>query len=247
LNKDLNNINNEGFKIFGFVEVLIEVNSKYTISPLISVHDGKLTDLKGTMKVIRFTEELNFILKNGGCIKHVYSGVIFNVGKPLNTFATKLYDDRTTTDKEGLKAIYKLLLNSGYGRFALKDNIEQTYISNNEDYNLISEYRSTSQEYRLNSEFLLHNVEVMPDYDKVSLEDSGLNKTSLNKKINPKVIVAERGIHIAACITAYARINLLSKIYDIIDNNGTVYYLDTDSIYYEQGNKEINSSKKLGE
>jgi hypothetical protein len=227
--------------------VLIEVDSKYTISPLIAVHEGKLTDLKGTMKVIRFTEELNFILKNGGCIKHIYSGVIFNVGKPLNRFATKLYEQRTTTDKEGLKAIYKLLLNSGYGRFALKDNVEQTYISNNEDYNLISEHRSTSQEYKLNDEFVLHNIEVMPEYNKVNLKDMGIDKPGLNKKINPKIIIAERAIHIAACITAYARINLLSQIYDIIDNNGTVYYLDTDSIYYEQGNKEINSSKKLGE
>jgi hypothetical protein len=248
LNKSLPDINKNGIDLFGFLDVLIEVNPKYPLSPLIVVHEGKLTDVIGSYRVVRFTEEINFILKHGGIIKEIYTGLVFDRGKPLYNFSHGLFENKRNAKHDGLKAIYKLLLNSAYGRFALKENFERTYLSSIEEFKDISEIRATSQEYHLSDRFVLHNVEVERDYTRINTDGFESSRPELESKINPNERIAERAIQIASAITSYSRIRLISQVYDIIDKGGNVYYLDTDSVYSDLPiDKHSNISDNLGD
>jgi DNA polymerase elongation subunit (family B) len=99
------------------------------------------------------------------------------------------------------KAVAKLLLNSAYGKFGQK---------------------RTFSEY-LKIEDIINKGDDLTDYVKLNDMYYMKNKTSYqNRKINPVI---------ASFITAYARDYLYSGMELIINNGGTVYYVDTDSIF----------------
>jgi hypothetical protein len=47
------------------------------LSPLVIKYDGKLTDVYGEIRITLFSEELNFILNNGGEIIKIHQGYIY--------------------------------------------------------------------------------------------------------------------------------------------------------------------------
>jgi hypothetical protein len=112
INNNKDNINN----IFGFIDATIIMSDANIISPLITVYDGKLCDLTGNIRVVLFSEELKFIIANGGVISDIHAVLNYNRGQPLKEFAESLFDERLKTDDATMKFIFKLILNSSFGR-----------------------------------------------------------------------------------------------------------------------------------
>ena len=86
------------------------------ISPLITVYEGKLCDLTGNIRVVLFSEELKFIIANGGVISDIHAVLNYSRGQPLKEFAESLFEERQKTDDLTMKFIFKLILNSSFGR-----------------------------------------------------------------------------------------------------------------------------------
>jgi hypothetical protein len=249
LNNNMEYINSHGFNMFGFFDVLIKVESKRSLSPLIIRYNSKLTDVTGTIRVTVFSEELKFIMDNGGTLIEIYSGLIYESSKLLKNFAETLYAKRKSSNDETEQLIYKLILNSAYGRFALKDSMEVSTLTTNEQYEVINNYRTTSNEVNIGEKHMMFNIHRNTDSKNISMnvDDPHLNKV-INMKIIPRAL---RAIQIASAITSYSRINLLSMCYKIEDLGGRVYYVDTDSIYTDLSQEKVRSigniSDKLGD
>jgi uncharacterized protein YjbI with pentapeptide repeats len=247
LNSNIMEINDNGLKLFGFFDVLIKVEPCRIISPLIIKYNGKLTDVLGEIRVTLFSEELNFILKNGGILLKIKSGLVYERCKYLKDFANSLYEQRKSTTNKVEEVIYKLILNSAYGRFALKEYNEKVYLATNNEFDEVSKYREVSNDINLGDEYTLFNLHTTNDDEKVSLDDKRVEYI-IN---NAQRVEALRGIQVASAITSYSRMLLLQQAFDIIDNGGNIYYMDTDSIYTDIDYNKLESigniSEKLGD
>ena len=249
MNDNIDYINLNGLKMFGFFDILIKVETKRSLSPLIIRYNSKLTDVTGEVRVTIFSEELNFILNNGGTLIEVYSGLVYESSRLLEDFARTLYTKRKSTTNNTEQLIYKLILNSAYGRFALKDSMEVSALTTNEHFNIINMYRTTSNEINLGEKHTMFNIHRNDETRNIDLSatDSHLNKV-INLKINSRAL---RGIQIASAITSYGRINLLSMCYSIEDLGGKIFYVDTDSIYTDLPAELVksigNTSDRLGD
>ena len=249
INKSIDIINRDLLYLFGFFDVRINVKEMRSISPLIIKYEGKLTDVTGEIRVTIFSEELKFIMCNGGELLEVYSGIIYDDFPVLKRFAEELYNKRRNSKDNTEKMIYKLILNSAYGRFALKESEEQTKVCTNEQFDVVNDYRITSNDIDLGDShklFILHKSDNDNKID-FNTDDSFLYKL-VNSKINSSAL---RGIQIASAIASYSRINLLQTIFNIEDKGYKVYYVDTDSIYTNMPATELKEmniiSNELGD
>lgn len=250
LNDNIDIINRDGFGLFGFFDVRVKVEAIRNISPLIIKYDGKLTDVSGEIRTTIFSEELKFIMMNGGVLIEIFSGVIYDKAPILDEFANTLYTRRKSSNNNIIQLLIKLILNSSYGRFALKDNHEQVKICSNEQLDELNKYRMTSNEVSMGEKYVLFNLHKTPDDRQIDLNNN--NDYYLCKLINSKIRGnALRGIQIASAIAAYSRIRLLKQCFKIQDDGYKVYYMDTDSIYTNMPAKRLielgDISDKLGD
>lgn len=248
-NQNLKLLNRDLLSLFGFFDVRINVKEIRSISPLIMKHEGKLTDVTGEVRITIFSEELKFIMLNGGEILEIYAGIIYDDAPVLRRFALELYNKRISSKDETEKIIYKLILNSAYGRFALKDSEEQTKVCTNEQFEELINYRVTTNDINLGEKYKLFILHKTSHDEEINIENKDPYFTKLvNSKINYNAL---RGIQIASAIAAYSRINLLQTIFNIEDKGYKVYYADTDSIYTDMPADEIRGmgiiSDKLGD
>lgn len=249
MNDNIDYINSNGLKLFGFFDVLIKVETTRALSPLIIRYNSKLTDVTGLVRVTIFSEELNFILNNGGTLIELYSGLVYESSRLLEDFARTLYTKRKSTTNDTEQLIYKLILNSAYGRFALKDSMEVSALTTNEHFDIINTFRSTSNEISIGEKHTMFNIHRNDETRNIDLikVDNHLNKV-VNMKISSRAL---RGIQIASAITSYGRINLLSMCYKIEDLGGKIFYVDTDSIYTDLSPELVKSigniSDQLGD
>jgi len=145
----------------------------------------------------------------------IFELYIFESEYIFKDFVDDLYKRRIEAKKEGNKAldlIFKLLLNSSYGKFGEKEEKERIKLLTEDEHELLFNHQ------------LYH--------------DSGLIK------IKETIKLKHINVAIASHITCYARLRLLDKMYDILENGGKVWYCDTDSIVT---NLKLPNSNQLGE
>lgn len=137
------------------------------------------------------------------------SYLVFNREKLFDDFINYYYPKKCECGrdetKEGLKVMYKLFLNSGYGKFGQKVILE------------IGVFLDDIDKYR-NSKFDI----ILTEYD-LNKQSKYAHFTVLNKNKNSFV-------PLASAITSLARSVLLNKAYDVANKGYFVYYCDTDSI-----------------
>ena len=141
---------------------------------------------------------------------------VFESEKLFEEFVKDLYKRRMKAKEEGNKTldlVFKLLLNSSYGKFGEKEEKEKIKKITEDEHDLLFKY---------------------PLYN----EEAGLIKVT--QKANLRHI----NIPIASHITAYARIELFNKMYELLEKGYKVYYCDTDSIIT---NAKLPSGKELGQ
>lgn len=249
INDKIDEINgNNKLDLFGFFDITLEVNSRSNISPLVIKYDGRLTDANGEIRITVFSEELNFILSNGGKLMKIHAGVLYDRSPYLNDFANELYTKRKTATTKTGNLLYKLILNSSYGRFALRQNNETMYIASEEDMKEVSRHAEISGESNIGIKHKIFNLHSFPDdTTRVDIE----NKIAEKMINSPKRFKPHRAIQVASAITAYSRIELMKQALKILDTGYEVYYMDTDSIYTDMPRDDImelgNISDKLGD
>lgn len=142
-------------------------------------------------------------------------------------FVDTLYPQKQNAENDLIKTRTKLFLNSLYGKFAQKINIDYEYLSDVNDH--IS-YIQDLQEKKLLIEIQLFNEDRF---------DCFLVKKSLvGKSINHSIA------SYASYITSHARIRILKELKKYKDH--TPVYCDTDSIFLEKKPSDIVDSDELG-
>lgn len=139
-------------------------------------------------------------------------------------FINILYDMRKSYPKsDPMNYISKLLMNSLYGRFAMKNfKNNHTFLSKNEFLKLIENDQIEIQNYIDLNDSLFVNY----------IDNSDLNNES------------KSSISIASALTAYARQHMYKIMEQNIDN---IYYSDTDSVYLDRPLPDnLVDSKELG-
>lgn len=188
-------------------------NGKRTISPL------------GSFEGWFFSEELKNSLKFGYSFK-IIRGYYFKSDYLFKGYVSDLYNLRLNYPKsDPMNYIAKILLNSLYGRFGMRDDFSHSYIY---DY---SKYKKVERKYSDGKIDLLDTVQLGDKY-LVTLKD---HKVALKTDLNYSRETHNVNIAIASAVTAYARIHM-SQFKDpkfLKDNKLNLYYTDTDSAYFD--------------
>ena len=154
----------------------------------------------------------------------INSGYLFSKEYIFKDFINILYEMRKSFPKsDPMNYISKLLMNSLYGRFAMKNFKNQfSFFTKDEFLELLSK----------------DNIEII---NYIDLNDSLFINYIDNNDLDKE---SKTSISIASAVTAYSRSYMYSVIKNNIDN---IYYTDTDSLYLDHPlESELVDPKLLG-
>lgn len=187
-------------------------------------YNGKLVFPQGKFTGTWTNEELNYALLNGTEILKVHSGIHYHeMIDPFSAFINHIYAERCKTDDKLMRDVYKLMMNSLYGKFGQgRERRKMTRLD--EYYRNPEKFDATRIKglYCFDSKFLIY-TEIADEYPK-----------------NTVMIWA-------SLITSRARIKLHRLIMEIYLKGGEILYCDTDSCLFKGLPGMVVSSAKLGE
>ena len=217
--------------MFGFIEAYV-VCPKTIKRPFLPYRDEKNTLLfpAGEFIGVYYSEELKYARDLGYTVIPL-SGYLFERKEsPFESFVSSLFESRSQAKKEGNEAlsfVYKILMNSLYGRFGINPKSTVTELCKEDRYH-----------YLLRNSELIFGEMLSDEYYVVSYW-SNTGKVSSADYWNPPRISA---VQLAAAVTASARIHMYPYI-----SREDCYYTDTDSIVLGQPlPEEMISSSVLG-
>jgi DNA polymerase type B, organellar and viral len=100
-----------------FTDCEIEVRDNY-ITPMPVRMKGRVFFPSGKWRALVSSVDLELLQREGGRINKVYETFLFHPFYDLANYAQDIYDKRKNSENEFEKVVYKLLLNSLYGKFA---------------------------------------------------------------------------------------------------------------------------------
>ncbi|MEM4773075.1 MAG: DNA polymerase [Nanoarchaeales archaeon] len=149
--------------------------------------------------------EIRYAISHGYNVKaiiiYVFSRKYYNNVKDI---MNEFYNLRKSDPKNSY--LYKLIMNSFYGKFGQKNKSEKYYTLDNINY----DYDNYDYYHELD------------DYDNIKY----VREVEKLYNLSPHT-----DFSIASYITSHARIQLLQKFEEIIQKNGKILYCDTDSIF----------------
>lgn len=216
--------------MFGFIEAFIICPSGMKRPFLPSrKRDDTLLFPTGKFVDVYFTEELKYA-ETLGYLVYPISGYLFDkMETPFKEFVSTIAESRNEARKEGnesLAYVYKILMNSLYGRFGINPKCTMTEICDDDRLSLLKRLSGFIDFYKL---------------------DDNINITKYKINIDGKHTdrwqpPSNSAIQISAAITAYAR----RYMYEYISRDDC-YYTDTDSVVLGQPlPDELISSSVLG-
>lgn len=199
--------------LFGYIEAYIHCPSSIKRPFLPIMRDDK-TLLFPTGKWVGtyYSEELKYAATLGYEILPL-SGYLFKRrSSPFKGYVTNLFEERSKAKREkndSLNFIYKLLMNSLYGRFGINPiNTKTDIVYSEDEYN-----RRVTKDAHIDARLLDENTYLMIYYSNV--------KNTLDQWKPPH----NSAVQISAAITANARIHMYRHI-----SRDDCYYTDTDSV-----------------
>jgi hypothetical protein len=152
-----------------------------------------------------------------------------------------MYKKRINSKSKLENTMYKLLMNSLYGRFAMEPNFNNTKVIIKEDfeyYNLLfnikNKYKNaTIINYSFSDEMIASNLRFLKKNCIFELADI-IKIDKIANEHKSKSSNTNIAIQISSAISSYARIKLLKSMYKQIKNGGQIYYYDTDSIFTDK-------------
>ena len=233
-------------KYYGFCECLIKIPENLPIPPLIHKKDNTILMPIGIIKGVWHTDEINFALEKGCEILKIYK--IINYKKKeiiFKDFVEDMYNKRLKSESSIENKIYKLIMNSLYGRFGM-DIEKSNTIWDLDEVNMwcLEQYSEVSRQIDYTNDDVLENNNLfnykinlekyneLISNENISENDKNMIIKSYNKFKNNYQSISS--IQIASTITAQARIYMLKVMYDVINKGGKIYYTDTDSIFTDK-------------
>lgn len=201
--------------LHGFIEAYI-VCPPNLKRPFLPYRDAKSKTLifpTGAFVGVYYSEELKYA-RNIGYQVTPLSGYMFQKMKtsPFETFVSNLFEKRTEAKRKGHDAmsyVYKILMNSLYGRFGINPECTQTEVCGHDRYSDLIRRRDIILADKLSEKYYIvsykTNTERAPDSEWSA----------------PKI----SAVQLAAAITACARIHMYPYI-----SREDCYYTDTDSV-----------------
>lgn len=254
--------NNDISNFFGFLHVKInvpdyDINNKNTWIPLIGIKKKGVTIYpSGTFTTVLFSEELKEALKYGTKIIQIHHALKFQRNNML--FKEYVHDlfklKSSNTISKSEKYIYKLLLNSLYGRFGMSKSLNRTILIKNKDFPLINSVYSTTSHTSVeksDNTFITISGDGIDNFDNLLISDHKDIDTDILKQVSdaynrssPHLYKLNIATQISSAISAYSRIKIHQIKMKILKLNGKIYYSDTDSIITDI---KLNTSNKLGD
>ena len=221
--------------IFGFLEAVVNCprNIKRPFLPFRKRKDSTLIFPTGKFRGVYFSEELKYARTLGYTVVPI-EGYLFekSEGSPLEDYVRSLSENRIIAKQKGNTAmsyIYKLLMNSLYGRFGISPECTTSEICDDAQ----RKYLVDNCDKLLYSEAFDENLFIV---------GYRINAYSTKEKWRP---LPNSAVQISAAVTAYARILLYPHI-----SRDDCYYTDTDSVvlgqplpYDEVSSSEIGKLK----
>jgi len=194
----------------GIVEATVDI-PKQDICPLPVLVREKLIFPYGRVRFRWCTEELFYAIENFNVkLIKVHKLIEWeDKCKPFTNFVNKFYKLRKENKGTAKGTVGKLILNSLYGKFGMKEEREE-YI-NKEEFELAKGLFESEEKIEI----------------KRKLKILGKTFYVIEENFWRDYIL----VHIAAYISSYARLELLKKVKELRDKGYTVYYCDTDSIF----------------
>lgn len=215
--------------IFGFIEAYV-VCPKTIKRPFLPYRDKNKTLIfpTGEFVGVYYSEELKYARGLGYTVLPI-SGYLFErMESPFRDFVSSLFESRLEarmSGNEALAYVYKILMNSLYGRFGINPKSTITELCDEDRYKDLIRH----------SELIFGDMLSENNYIVAYHSNTG----TVSDFLNPPKISA---VQLAAAITAYARIHMYPYI-----SREDCYYTDTDSVVLGQPlPKEVISSSVLG-
>ena len=217
--------------LFGFF--FCKVKTKDSYLGLLPVHfNNKLILPNGEFKGVWFSEELKFAKEHGYEIQ-VIKGYNFDcIEGVFNDYVDDLYSKRLKS-KGIVKAITKLILNSGFGRFGMSIVKPETQLYNFSDLEkLLTTHKVLDTKEITDDAFI---VTFENEVNREILNKSGIDLAKLLNEDNKKDLENNTkygyvSVSTAAAITSYGRIYINRIKIWVLNNGGKIFYSDTDSI-----------------
>ena len=243
MDKNLNNL-------FGFVYGTITAPSEDLLRiPFIQFRDeqGNVTCPRGKFQRLIFTEEIKDALNYGYKIDIEY-GYVFDRGKNLfKNYIDYHYDKKKNATDIVTKQIAKLMLNSLYGKFGMKEIYSKLKFVDSKTANRLNKNFNTSIFAKIDENlYLIKYSSKISEKLRILFKNSEENNNLTNfKDIG---LIKSRGVpsavHIAAAISAYARISI--NKYKNIPGNPCIMS-DTDSVVLPNKLNDSCIGKELGQ
>lgn len=167
---------------------------------------GKLIFPTGHLTGTWDTAELCLLKKVGGKILRTRKSVWFSNAPVFGPFIRAMYkfrDKRSPGWTKGMDFIAKILMNSAYGKFAMREDRKKVLFS--------PPTSLLNQDWRESG---------------LTLIDEAADIWSQQVTVSPSYIVPQLSVH----VTALARARLWEILNDLVSRGGRVYYTDTDSV-----------------
>ncbi|KAL3529529.1 hypothetical protein ACH5RR_008851 [Cinchona calisaya] len=209
-----NNLEGVGLdSLFGFIEAYVVCPTSIS-HPFLPYKDkfGTLLFPTGKFIGVFYSEELKFARDLGYQIIPLKGYLFEKKSSPFESFISDLYESRLEAKKAGdepMTFIYKILMNSLYGRFGMNPESTVTEICNQKKYEELMKMDNFQSTEKLTDHYYIVNYITNSSF--VDDDDWKAPKMS--------------AVQLAAAITACARIHMYPHI-----SRPDCYYTDTDSI-----------------
>lgn len=215
--------------LFGFIEAFVSCPSSIK-KPFLPVRgkDGTLLFPTGDFVGVYYSEELKYARRLGYTVIPLTGYLFQKMESPFKEYVNYHFESRLQAKKDGNEAlsfVYKILMNSLYGRFGINPNSTKTELCDSKRYHFLMKQDSFITAHPIKEN------QYMVYYHTVMVDDSFHWAPPKNS-----------AVQLSAAITACARIYMYPFI-----SRDDCYYTDTDSIVL--GNPlpdNIISSKVLG-
>lgn len=220
-------------QLFGFFYCKIKSNNGYLGLLPKRTEKGNLIFPTGKWSGWYFSEALKYAKEKGYKVEP-FKGYNFNsVDNVFTSFVLKVIDLKINAKNRSERNVAKLILNSLIGRFGMNFLKTVTRLFNSNTHDLISVTRAIKNSIEIDEDLYLDSF--TPGVDKEVCESFGvdmikvLNTESVDEKSSSGRFKTV-SIPIAAATLSYARIHMAKLMSYILENNGKIYYTDTDSI-----------------
>lgn len=214
--------------LFGFVEAYVVCPTTIEHPFLPYKEDETLIFPTGRFVGVYYTEELKFARNLGYEIIPLRGYLFEKKDSPFEGIISDLYNRRLEAKKRGdapMTYLYKILMNSLYGRFGLNPESTLTEICNKKQYDEWIQKDNFKSGDQLNDHYYLVSYS-----SNCHSDDEGWKAPKMS------------AVHLAAAITACARIHMYPHI-----ARSDCYYTDTDSVVLGSPiSDDLVSSTELG-